>query len=210
MARPDTRTRILDAAETLFAEQGFAETSLRSITGQAEVNLAAVNYHFGSKKALIQAVFSRYLDPFTEQLGLALKQKENATILCADQVLNLLMERLVAMESHSERGLSTFMKLLGLACSQSQSLDYLKSYLTDTYGDVMRQYFSLLRSACPELSPADLFWRSYFMLGAVVFTLSEADTLKEIARRDFAIDDSTSTVLQRMIPFMAAGLREPP
>ena len=63
MAQKDTVERILDAAEILFAERGFAETSLRTITSAAGVNLAAVNYHFGSKKALIQAVFVRFIDP---------------------------------------------------------------------------------------------------------------------------------------------------
>lgn len=50
-SRSDTKTRILDAAEKLFAERGFSETSLRLITSKAEVNLASVNYHFGSKKS---------------------------------------------------------------------------------------------------------------------------------------------------------------
>ena len=68
MAQSETVERILDAAEQLFAEKGFAETSLRLITSRAEVNLAAVNYHFGSKKALIQAVFSRFLGPFSQSL----------------------------------------------------------------------------------------------------------------------------------------------
>ncbi|TVP55269.1 MAG: TetR/AcrR family transcriptional regulator, partial [Halomonadaceae bacterium] len=64
MAQSETVDRILDAAEELFAERGFSETSLRMITSHARVNLAAVNYHFGSKKALIQAVFARFLTPF--------------------------------------------------------------------------------------------------------------------------------------------------
>ncbi|HCH31325.1 MAG TPA: TetR family transcriptional regulator, partial [Oceanospirillaceae bacterium] len=51
-----TIDRILDAAEVEFAAHGFVETSLRTITTKAKVNLAAVNYHFGSKKGLIQAV----------------------------------------------------------------------------------------------------------------------------------------------------------
>ena len=67
MAQKDTAERILDAAEALFSEKGFAETSLRNITTKANVILAAVNYHFGSKKSLIQAVFARYLAPFSEQ-----------------------------------------------------------------------------------------------------------------------------------------------
>src|SRR5690554_3439746 len=76
MAQSDTVTRILDTAEVLFAERGFAETSLRTITSKARVNLAAVNYHFGSKKALIQAVFARYLDPFTVRFHHALDELE--------------------------------------------------------------------------------------------------------------------------------------
>ena len=76
MAQSDTVTRILDTAEVLFAERGFAETSLRNITSKARVNLAAVNYHFGSKKALIQAVFARYLDPFSERFHTALDELE--------------------------------------------------------------------------------------------------------------------------------------
>src|SRR5437773_139903 len=59
----ETRTRILDAAEALFMQHGFEGTSMRLLTGQAGVNLAAVNYHFGSKDALIEAVFRRRLDP---------------------------------------------------------------------------------------------------------------------------------------------------
>ena len=58
-SQPETRDRILDAAERLFVEHGFEGTSMRMITGAANANLAAVNYHFGSKDALIQAVFRR-------------------------------------------------------------------------------------------------------------------------------------------------------
>src|SRR2546428_8080139 len=59
----ETRTRILDAAEELFMQHGFEGASMRMLTAKAGVNLAAVNYHFGSKHALIQAVFRRRLDP---------------------------------------------------------------------------------------------------------------------------------------------------
>ena len=62
----DTKTRILDAAEGLFMEHGFEATSLRSLTSSAGVNLAAVNYHFGSKEELFQAVRTRRLDPMNK------------------------------------------------------------------------------------------------------------------------------------------------
>src|SRR3954467_8212959 len=62
-----TKGRILDAAEALFMEQGFEATSLRAITAAADVNLAAVNYHFGSKEELFQAVLTRRLDPMNQE-----------------------------------------------------------------------------------------------------------------------------------------------
>jgi AcrR family transcriptional regulator len=66
-AVPETKARILDAAETLFMEHGYEATSLRAITAAADVNLAAVNYHFGSKEELFQSVLTRRLDPMNQR-----------------------------------------------------------------------------------------------------------------------------------------------
>src|ERR1700749_3137399 len=57
-----TKQRILDSAEALFARHGFVGASLRQVPAAAKVNLAAVNYHFGSKENLINEVFRRRLD----------------------------------------------------------------------------------------------------------------------------------------------------
>src|SRR5690554_844721 len=74
--RETTKDKILNAAEALFAEHGFEQTSLRQITTEAEVNLASVNYHFGSKKALIQAVMARYLEVLMPALNAEFDQLE--------------------------------------------------------------------------------------------------------------------------------------
>src|SRR5713101_7424555 len=63
----DTKTRILDVAEKLFGDKGFDATSLRDITAEAQVNLAAVNYHFQSKDSLIDAVIGRRMAPLTKR-----------------------------------------------------------------------------------------------------------------------------------------------
>ena len=97
MAQSETVERILDAAEALFAEKGFAETSLRTITSKAGVNLAAVNYHFGSKKALIQAVFARFLEPFCKKLTQSLNEFEVSQAgqkPTPEQLLNLLFQQI--------------------------------------------------------------------------------------------------------------------
>jgi AcrR family transcriptional regulator len=71
---PDTRERILDAAERLFAECGFAGTSIRDITEAAAVNLSAVNYHFQSKENLYAEVFARRVALLREPMAKVAKQ----------------------------------------------------------------------------------------------------------------------------------------
>jgi AcrR family transcriptional regulator len=74
----DTRSRILDVAEELFSEQGLDRVSIRAITRKAKVNLAAINYHFGSKEDLIAAVFERRVVPVNEARLAALDAVERA------------------------------------------------------------------------------------------------------------------------------------
>lgn len=206
MSQSATVERILDAAEQLFAEHGFAETSLRAITSHAGVNLAAVNYHFGSKKALIQAVFSRFLEPFTTNLARALSQingENNTPDLEAS--LHMLVDQIMAVKPRRENDLSVCMRLVGLAYSQGQG--HLKKYLREVYGEVFEDYLKLLVKTCPNLPAGDLFWRVYFILGAAVFTLSGSDALRAIAENDYGTRYEVEEILRKMVPFMAAGLR---
>ncbi|MGY0219183.1 TetR/AcrR family transcriptional regulator [Endozoicomonadaceae bacterium StTr2] len=205
--RSSTVSRILDAAENLFAQHGFAETSLRSITSQAGVNLAAVNYHFGSKKELIQAVFTRFLDPFCQRLSERLDEfesrgkNEQPTL---EDMLHLLVDEMTAVP-HSTAQLETFMRLLALAYNQTQG--HLKKYLELTYRDVFERYMKLLIGAAPTMPAVEIYWRINFILGASLFTMSEAPTLQAIAERDYGIQEPLESVMRRMVPFMAAGMR---
>ncbi|WP_192036841.1 TetR/AcrR family transcriptional regulator [Halomonas sp. YLGW01] len=209
MAQTDTVTRILDTAEVLFAERGFAETSLRTITGKAKVNLAAVNYHFGSKKSLIQAVFARYLDPFTERFHTALDALEHDyqghTIPL--EVLLETMARTVLEVPAERNSLKVFMKLLGLAYSQAQG--HLRRYIQEHYGSVFTRFTDLVRKATPELPDAERFWRLHFVLGTVIFTLSGLDALRDIAEKDFDEHVSVRDLIRRLRPVVVAALQAP-
>ncbi|WP_106420080.1 TetR/AcrR family transcriptional regulator [Salinicola tamaricis] len=209
MAQSDTVTRILDTAEVLFAEKGFAETSLRNITTRAKVNLAAVNYHFGSKKALIQAVFARYLDPFAERLNHALDGLERHYGGQAIP-LEVLLERLAnsVLEVPAERhSLKIFMKLLGLAYTQAQG--HLRRYIQAHYGETFHRFVACLRLATPELPEAERFWRLHFMLGTVVFTLSGLDALRDIADNEYHEHVTVRDLIRRLKPVVAAGMLAP-
>ncbi len=207
MAQSETVERILDAAEQLFAEKGFAETSLRLITSRAGVNLAAVNYHFGSKKALIQAVFSRFLGPYCQNLERELdrRQARAEQKVSIEELLELLVQQALAVKSRSDNDLSTFMRLLGLAFSQSQG--HLRKYLEDVYGKVFRRYMLLVNEVAPNVPPLELFWRIHFMLGAAAFSMSGIKALRAMAETDYGVDTSIEQVMRLLVPFLAAGIR---
>ena len=67
-ADSDTRTRLLDAGRRVFARRGYEGASVRAITREAEANLGAVTYHFGSKRALYEAVVDRALAPLRDRV----------------------------------------------------------------------------------------------------------------------------------------------
>lgn len=207
MAQSETVERILDAAEHLFAEKGFAETSLRLITSKAGVNLAAVNYHFGSKKALIQAVFTRFLDPFVTSLEQELDRHEQAgnPEQSLEELLEMLVRLVLAVKPRSGHDLSTFMRLLGLAFSQSQG--HLRKYLGEVYGRVFKRYMTLVLHSAPELPVNVLFWRVHFMLGSAAFTLSSMKALKAMGETEYGQRAGTEEILRQMVPFFAAGMR---
>ncbi|MFC0338818.1 transcriptional regulator, TetR family [Kushneria avicenniae] len=208
MVPSDTVTRILDAAEVLFAEHGFSETSLRRITSRAEVNLAAVNYHFGSKQALIQAVFFRYLDPFSTDLHRRLNDLEagEADAPGLETLLDTLFASVLEMPSENH-DLRTFMKLLGLAYSQTQG--HLRDELRSRYGDIFSRFLELLRRATPELPDDERFWRLHFMLGSVIFTLSGLNALRDIAAHDYHQRVTIRELAQRLKPVALHALRAP-
>jgi AcrR family transcriptional regulator len=206
MAQQDTIERILDAAEALFAERGFAETSLRTITSTAGVNLAAVNYHFGSKKALIQAVFARFVDPVETDLAAELDELEagqNPPTL--EALVETLARSINRAHGNSARRISAFMRLLGLAYTQSQG--HLRNYLGERYGSLFKRYVALLRTALPELSDRDLFWNTHLALGAAVFSLSNFPALSAMLEADTGVQDDMNQAVQRLLSFMVAGLR---
>lgn len=207
MSQADTVTRILDSAEQLFAEKGFAETSLRMITTRAKVNLAAVNYHFGSKKDLIQAVFARFLTPFCNKLdkemGAMIAKNPNPKL---DEVLGVLARTMLTGVTTSGQGnkLSVFMRLLGLAYTQAQG--HLRRFLREHYNGTYSRFIAYLRDAHPELSPKEIFWRIHFAIGACVFTMSSIEVLREMSMADTGEDTGIDDVMNQLIPFLAAAL----
>lgn len=207
MSKIDTKNRILDAAEVLFAERGFADTSLRLITSEADVNLASVNYHFGSKKELIQAVLDRYLSLFMPDLDARLRVLMEQEQLILLQLFESFVEPLMKLSAVRANGPAIFMQLLGRGYIDSQG--HLRRFITAHYGPILQRITQAISKANPALSPADLFWRLHFTLGTVVFTMASADALRDIALADFGQQLDVEGLVRNVIPYLASGVGAP-
>ncbi|KJG56912.1 TetR family transcriptional regulator [Photobacterium kishitanii] len=202
-----TKNRILDAAELLFAEHGFKETSLRTITTAASANLASVNYHYGDKKGLIRAVLSRYLELFIPAFKMelvALHQRDefdmNDVFLCTKRPL-------LRLNSFKNNGTTIFMSLISHGYTDVQG--HLRWFITTHYDDVIQLFIGAVRRAYPCLDPETLFWRLHFTLGASVFTMTSSTALCDIADSNFSNRAQTEDLINRLVPYLAAGVTAP-
>src|SRR5688572_14136853 len=152
----NTKERILGAAEELFAQHGFAGTSLRQVTSRADVNIAAVNYHFGSKENLVNEVFRRRMDDMTaarlSQLQKALAERPGEL----EAVLAAFVEPALAL-AQDRNGGGAFVRVIARAYAEKN--DGLRQFLSDHYGHVLRDFGKAIAGCVPALSKEELYWR---------------------------------------------------
>ena len=219
MAGEETKEKILDAAEELFALNGFAATSIRAITSHAEVNLAALNYHFGSKDALIDAVFERRIGPLNQarlSLLAAVKREAGKESPTLEDVLGAFLQPALELANDPDNGGREFMRLMGRAHSEAGEL--LQQRIARLFEEVFIQFSGALRSALPDLPMYELCWRLHFLVGAMAFTMSHRLSLRylealqqtspRLAEEGPVSGEDVEAVLNRLVRFAAAGFRE--
>ncbi|MBA2078471.1 MAG: TetR family transcriptional regulator [Rhodanobacter sp. 68-29] len=195
-----TKERILGAAETLFAQRGFDGASLRQLTSAAGVNLAAVNYHFGSKEKLVEQVFRRRLDALNAHRLAALDRIADQPDTRLEDVLDAFIRP--ALELSHEGGGSLFMRVLARAFAEHD--DGLRKFLSENYGHVMRQFTAEFARLLPRLSKEELYWRVDLMTGALTHAMSGIGMIQR--KSDVSERAHREQTVQHLIRFAAAGL----
>lgn len=201
-AQFSTKDRILSAAEELFAVHGFAGTSLRQVTSVADVNIAAVNYHFGSKENLVNEVFRRRMD---EMSAARLAQLARANADYPGQlraVLAAFVEPALAIAGQQHNG-GAFVRVIARAYAEKN--DNLRKFLSDHYGHVLREFARAIAACLPQLSKEQLYWRLDLLAGALTYAMADFGLIKRPA--GISETDHRARAAHELIQFAEAGFR---
>jgi AcrR family transcriptional regulator len=202
----ETRDRILDAAERLFAERGFHDVSTRAITDAAGVNNAAAHYHFGSKAALIAAVFNRRLGPINRHREQMIAEVVKAGGSAPD--ISAILKAFIGptLGIGKSPGEQSF-KILAARSSMDPSPEVRKTVF-GFYHSVGKAFIDALMLACPHLDRKEFAWRLACVYGAMLYIRGDNGRIQEILGDDISFSDPDEA-LHYVIPFLTAGLSLP-
>jgi AcrR family transcriptional regulator len=191
----ETKERILDTAERLFAERGYGATSLRSIIAAAGVNLAAVHYHFRNKEALLDAVLNRRLEPVNRERIAMLDECEQAAGGAPPQLEGVLAAMIVPpLRLGREPGFAAFVRLMGRVIADGDA-----ALIRKHFGGVLERFLQALQRANPALPLEEVQWRAFFALAVMAHTLLGTKDLMGLG----------PATTERIVAFLAAGFRAP-
>src|SRR5690242_6661713 len=208
MPPPEPRTPIFDAAEELFMQHGFEGTSMRLLNAKAGVNLAAVNYHFGSKDALVEALFRRRLDPMNAARIAELDKLEaSERSPSPEAIIRAFISPGLRLLEDSRGGGRNFVRLLGRTYSEPNKT--VRQLIGQMYAPAMQRYKAALERALPQMPREELVWRMHFMFGTLAYTLAATDTVQLIAGCKPEDRYDAALLEERLTAFLAAGLNAP-
>ncbi len=203
-----SKRKLLDAAELLFAEKGFEAVSVRDITQHAKANVAAVNYHFGSRDELLALVMHRYMAPLTERRIARLdaaEQEWSGQAVPLEGIIDALVRPLATQVSGSELTERVFHRLVGRIFTQQG--DGLPPLIEDQLRVVFERFRKAFAKTLPGVPAEELVWRMHFMAGGMIHMLTHREVLRSISHQASG-EPSVDEVLERFISFAAKGMRD--
>ena len=203
-----SKRKLLDAAEQLFADKGFEAVSVRHITQLAKTNVAAVNYHFGSRDELLSLVMMRTLFPISEKrLALleSVERKWAGKVTPLEEIIDAFVRPLATQVQHSGLTERLFYKLAGRIFAEQS--DGMPPQIEAQLRQVVERFTRSFSKALPTLAMEDLVWRIHFLAGGMIHLLSHQDIIHRLSNGASGTP-TMETTLSRFIRFAAAGLRE--
>jgi AcrR family transcriptional regulator len=203
-----SKRKLLDAAEQLFADHGFEAVSVRDITQLAKTNVAAVNYHFGSRDALLGLVMMRYLVPINEERMARLEavdRKYPGKSVPLEEIIDAFVRPLVTQVRKSELSERLFYKLNGRIFAQQG--DGMPPEIEEQLRQIIERFTRSFAKALPTVTGEELAWRLHFLAGGMIYLLTHQELANRLSGGASGTPGMEAT-LSRFIRFAAAGLRE--
>jgi AcrR family transcriptional regulator len=208
----ETRERLLDAAERIFAERGFEGASMRAVTHAAGASVSAANYHFGSKEALLRATLMRRVGPLNERRLArldALEAEAGGRPLELEMILEAFLRPVFEEHATSVDATARFRQVV--ARIYSDPPDVVAAMKRELFGPILARFIGALAGALPEKSRGEIELGFQFTVGAMVHVIS-GHLVTAPSSEDDGCERRTSplsgeSVLQQMITYVAAGLR---
>lgn len=202
----DTKTKILEAAEKLIVQYGPEKATLRRITTAAGVNLAAINYHFGSKANLENALLARFLDPFEGrriQLLEAVEKEAGDKEPTLERVIYCYLTPILEFSARYPNHESIFLGLYKMFDDDTRFKSQVQKMLQHTF----RRYADTLFRIFPDMPREMVIVRLTFMWSTAQALMHNWLTGTFLADSGLAVTDAR--ILDYMVAFIAAGFREP-
>ncbi|WP_339864966.1 TetR/AcrR family transcriptional regulator [Paremcibacter congregatus] len=204
--RGDAKERILDVSEKLFAEGSYASVSVRTVTTEAKVNLSAVNYYFGSKQGLFQAVYVRRAKQMNhERLCLLAKAEEQSRAEGRDvtlkEILGAILTPPIFWLYDQEKGLSGYIRFLARAYLEEASD---MNHVLRQEVDVFDRFVPYLQKINPGLSEEDIYWDIHFTMGTMHHTINHLDRISLLSHKACKVGTREQT-RDRLVNFCAEG-----
>jgi AcrR family transcriptional regulator len=199
----DTKEQIISVAERLFAERGFAGTTLRNVISEADVNLAAVHYHFGSKEELFRAVVERFARPIVEQELALLKQLQaGGRVPSLEAILTALFKPCLEFLARDKKFLLVHTQFMGRCWTEPEPL---KSIVEEEFSASIAAFLDVLQRALPEQSRSQLSWKFDLVIAALVRVQSEAG--QPWALLQSTDPESVRVAIEQLVKFLSPGMR---
>ncbi len=186
---------------------------MRQLTAKAGANLAAVNYHFGSKSALVEAVFRRRLDPMNaariaelDRLEREAAGRPGSANLTPEAIIHAFIGASLHMIEDTKSGGRNFIRLLGRTYTDPQKT--IRALIGQLYAPAMERFKAAFERALPQMPRDELVWRMHFMFGTLAYTLAATDTVQLIAGCKPEDRHDARLLEDRLTAFLAAGLNE--
>ena len=204
LASDGTKTRLLDAAEQLFAEHGLDGVSVRSIAAAAHVDVALINYHFGSKLGLFKAVFHRRADPLNamrlQALHRALPRSRGRPDL--ERVVYALAAPNIYLRHLPDMGGIAFGRIVVREVTDPKEQE--RGLVSETFDPVVRKFMAALAQALPGASEKALHCAYHFAIGTLIQTMASTGRLERLSKGACTFDDPEE-ILGYLVPFITHG-----